>query len=57
MLTLYYQGRIRVMVDPHPFIGLEAVPDAVEYLMTGRNTGKIVIRIGDPTRFGFDANS
>ena len=45
ILDLYYDGRLRVLVDPTPFTGLEQVSDAVEHLLAGRNSGKVVIRI------------
>jgi NADPH-dependent curcumin reductase CurA len=45
ILALYYAGSLRVLVDPTPFVGLEAVPDAVEHLLAGRNLGKVVVRI------------
>ena len=45
ILDLYYAGRLRVLVDPTPFHGLERVADAVEYLLSGHNTGKVVVRI------------
>ncbi len=47
ILELYYAGRLKVLVDPTPFHGLERVADASEYILSGRNTGKVVIRIGD----------
>ncbi|MFO1457062.1 MAG: zinc-binding dehydrogenase [Steroidobacteraceae bacterium] len=46
ILELYYAGRLKVLVDPTPFDGLESVADASEYILAGRNTGKVVIRIG-----------
>jgi len=45
MLQLYYDGRIKPLVDPTPFVGLESVADAVEYMLAGKNTGKVVVRI------------
>jgi hypothetical protein len=45
ILDLYYSGRLRVLVDPARFTGLEQVPDAVEHLLAGRNSGKVVVRI------------
>jgi hypothetical protein len=45
LLAAYYAGDLTVVVDPTPFVGLEAVPDAVAQLMAGRNRGKIVIRL------------
>lgn len=48
VLDLHYSGKLKVLVDPTAFHGLESVPDANEYLLSGRNTGKVVVRIGDP---------
>lgn len=45
ILELYYAGRLRVLVDPTPFHGLESIADASEYILAGRNSGKVVIRI------------
>ncbi len=45
ILDLYYSGKLRVLVDPTPFTGLEQVADAVEHLLAGRNSGKVVVRI------------
>lgn len=47
LLTAHYNNTIKVLVDPRPFIGLEAIPDAVEYLMAGQNLGKIVLKLQD----------
>ena len=45
VITHIRNGRLRVLVDPTPFTGLEQVSDAVEHLLAGRNSGKVVIRI------------
>jgi NADPH-dependent curcumin reductase CurA len=45
ILDLYYAGGLRVLIDPRPFVGLESVPDAVEYLLSGRSRGKVVVRL------------
>ncbi|MDX2222782.1 MAG: zinc-binding dehydrogenase [Rhodospirillaceae bacterium] len=45
LLDLYDKNQIRVFVDPRRFEGLEAVPEAVDYLLSGRNIGKIVVRL------------
>ena len=45
MLQLYYAGKLKPQVDPTPFVGLAAVADAVEHMLAGRNSGKVVIRI------------
>lgn len=48
ILELHYSNRIRVLVDPTPFAGLDKAADAVEYLLSGRNTGKVVVKICNP---------
>lgn len=45
LLDAHYSGGITVLVDPTAFIGLESIPDAVDYLMAGKNSGKVVIRL------------
>jgi NADPH-dependent curcumin reductase CurA len=45
ILALYYEGRLRVLVDATPFVGLEQVADAVEHLLAGRNAGKVVVKL------------
>jgi hypothetical protein len=47
LLAMYDKNQIKVCVDPRRFEGLEAVPEAVDYLLSGRNIGKIVLRL-DP---------
>ncbi len=44
LFGLLREGRLRVAIDPTVFEGLEAVPDAVEYLHRGENVGKVVVR-------------
>ena len=45
ILELYQRGEIRPRPDPTPFKGLEAVADAVEHLLAGRNVGKVVVEL------------
>lgn len=44
LLDLFYTGKIRVAVDPTEFKGIESIPTAVEYLLSGKNCGKVVVR-------------
>lgn len=37
------EGRLKSIVDPHTFIGLEEIPDAIDYLYKGSNVGKVVV--------------
>lgn len=43
---LIASGRLHAAVDDRVFQGLGSVPDAVEYLQSGRNRGKVVVRLG-----------
>ncbi|KAF5727247.1 zinc-binding alcohol dehydrogenase domain-containing protein 2 [Tripterygium wilfordii] len=45
---LFSMGQLKVAIDPKKFVGLQAVPDAVEYLHSGKSAGKVVVCI-DPT--------
>lgn len=45
ILALYYEGRLRVLVDPVRFAGLGSVTDAEEHLLAGRNIGKVVVSL------------
>ncbi|KAG2304996.1 hypothetical protein Bca52824_033647 [Brassica carinata] len=48
LFHLYSLGKLKVGIDQKKFIGLNAVADAVEYLHSGKSTGKVVVCI-DPT--------
>ncbi|MEH1951038.1 MAG: zinc-binding dehydrogenase [Nostoc sp.] len=43
-LNLFYTNKLKVAVDPTQFQGIESIPDAVEYLLSGQNCGKVVVR-------------
>jgi NADPH-dependent curcumin reductase CurA len=44
LLDLFYAGTLKVTVDPAVFQGIESISDAVEYLLSGKNCGKVVVR-------------
>jgi hypothetical protein len=44
LLDLFYAGKIEVAVDPTEFRGIESIPAAVEYLFSGKNCGKVVVK-------------
>ncbi|MBG1241303.1 zinc-binding dehydrogenase [Nostoc sp. NZL] len=44
LLNLFYIDKLKVAVDPTQFQGIESIPDAVEYLLSGQNCGKVVVR-------------
>lgn len=50
LVNLYSMGKLKVVVDPKQFLGLNSVADAVEYLHSGKSVGKVVVCI-DP-KFG-----
>lgn len=41
----FFQNQVHVAVDPTEFIGLESVGRAVAYLLSGKNIGKVVVRL------------
>jgi NADPH-dependent curcumin reductase CurA len=43
LLDLFYADKLKVAVDPTLFKGIESIPDAVEYLLSGQNCGKVVV--------------
>jgi NADPH-dependent curcumin reductase CurA len=46
VLDLYAKGKIKSLVDKSPkFVGLESVSDAIEHMLSGRTTGKVVVEI------------
>jgi NADPH-dependent curcumin reductase CurA len=45
LLALHAEGRLKVRIEPRPFVGLDQVADAVEWLLAGRSRGKVVVRI------------
>ncbi|XP_062091740.1 uncharacterized protein LOC133797735 [Humulus lupulus] len=48
LVNLFSMGKLKVVVDPKQFLGLNSVADAVEYLHSGKSVGKVVVCI-DPT--------
>lgn len=45
LIGMYQRGEIEVFVDPVPFVGLEDVPAAVQHLLSGKNLGKVVVKL------------
>jgi NADPH-dependent curcumin reductase CurA len=45
LLALHAEGRLKVQIEPRPFVGLGQVADAVEWLLAGRSRGKVVVKI------------
>ena len=45
ILKMYKNNQLRVIVDKNIFEGLESITNAVDYLLSGKNIGKVVIKI------------
>lgn len=45
LIGMYQRDEIEVFVDPVTFTGLEDVPAAVEHLLSGKNLGKVVVKL------------
>ena len=45
LLKLYKKGQLKVWVHEPIYRGLEALPDAVQCLLSGQNLGKVVLEI------------
>ena len=39
------RNKIKAVIDPHVFEGIESIPDAVEHHNAGKNIGKVLIRL------------
>ncbi|PSB00645.1 zinc-binding dehydrogenase [Merismopedia glauca] len=44
LLNLFYSGKLKVAIAPTQFHGIESIPTAVAYLLSGQNCGKVVVR-------------
>ncbi|GAB4818806.1 hypothetical protein N2152v2_005852 [Parachlorella kessleri] len=40
-------GQLRVEIDPRKFVGVPAVPDAVDWLHSGKSQGKVVVQLSE----------
>ncbi|WP_337885293.1 zinc-binding dehydrogenase [Fischerella thermalis] len=45
LLNLFYGNQLKVAIDPTQFHGIESIPTAVEYLLSGKNCGKVVVKL------------
>lgn len=45
LCSLYQQGIIMPLIDPVEFIGVESIPDAMDYMLSGQALGKVVVRL------------
>lgn len=44
LFDLFYTGQIKVAIDPSEFRGIKSIPTAVNYLLEGKNCGKVVVK-------------
>ena len=44
LLNLFYTHKIRVAINPTLFYGIGSIPTAVQYLLSGKNVGKVVVQ-------------
>jgi NADPH-dependent curcumin reductase CurA len=44
LLNLFYSGKLKVTIEPTQFRGIESIPAAVKYLLSGQNCGKVVVK-------------
>jgi len=47
LFNLVVMGKLQSRVDPTPFVGLEAVADALDYMYARKNIGKLVVSLKD----------
>jgi NADPH-dependent curcumin reductase CurA len=47
LCQLVSDGQLAVVLDPHRFEGLPAVPEAVELLQSGSSSGKVVVQLSN----------
>jgi len=45
LLGQIQEGKIQPLVDPTKFEGLEQIPDAIDHMYAGKNTGKVTVSI------------
>jgi len=43
LFNQYYSGAVQAWVDPTPFVGLESVADATDFMLSGASIGKVVV--------------
>ncbi|MBC7813903.1 MAG: zinc-binding dehydrogenase, partial [Burkholderiales bacterium] len=44
LYEMHRAGKLRVVIDPTPFIGANSIPDALEYASRGESIGQVVVR-------------
>jgi len=48
LVQLFGEGKLKLVVDTKKFNGLEAIPDAIDYMYEGKNVGKVVVQLSEP---------
>eukprot|EP01112_Ceratiomyxa_fruticulosa_P005624 TRINITY_DN1635_c0_g1_i2.p1 TRINITY_DN1635_c0_g1~~TRINITY_DN1635_c0_g1_i2.p1 ORF type:complete len:363 (+),score=54.38 TRINITY_DN1635_c0_g1_i2:133-1221(+) len=43
LIKLYSEGKLKGILDDKKFVGLESVPNAIDYLYSGKNVGKVYV--------------
>ena len=44
LFAMFQSGQIKVAIDPTEFKGIESISAAVDYLLEGKNCGKVIVR-------------
>lgn len=45
LFNLFQTNQLKVVIDPTQFNGLDSIADAVEYQLSGKNQGKVIVRL------------
>eukprot|EP00802_Teleaulax_amphioxeia_P017366 Tamp_17521.p1 GENE.Tamp_17521~~Tamp_17521.p1 ORF type:complete len:355 (+),score=64.90 Tamp_17521:44-1066(+) len=45
LLQHMQEGKVQALIDPTEFQGLEQIPDAIEHMYAGKNTGKVTVTL------------
>jgi len=48
LISMYNNEELQILVDPKKFNGLDSIPKAVDYLLEGKNIGKVVVELQRP---------
>ena len=50
LFQLYETGKIQAGVDEKRWAGLEEVPQAIQWMYDGKNIGKIIVSLANPSK-------
>jgi NADPH-dependent curcumin reductase CurA len=45
LFRLHREGGLTALVDSRKFNGLDSIPDAIEYMLSGTTIGKVVVEL------------